>query len=316
MKREGTFTGLLERPAASLAEACEVFGLNRPVEKRPLSYPDSKGNLLLSPFHMQTVDIETDNPLGVVGNKYEVVPYEVAFNFADPLIENGAKVISGGAPHFGQVAYLVLENPGVIKIGDHNIQNRYLLRASHDGSTKIESRSTPYFTANRIAMTIDATHPISFKHTKNVRDRLHRARNVFKRVNENWNEFSTGIQKMIAVNITDPDARAFIEQITPSKADSKRIENIREAIFTLFKLTGQTRHLIQCKGTLFGLVQAVGEWSDLHRTTRKTNKRSQDAALLDARLVSDSAKRKQKTWAMALWMVNNKKLHQAGPSGV
>jgi phage/plasmid-like protein (TIGR03299 family) len=313
--RDGSFNGLIEKGAATLSEACELYGLNRPVDMRPLTYIGADGKPLISPFHQQTVDTETDNPLGVVGAGYQLVPYETAFAFVEPLLENGAKMISGGAPHFGQVAYLVLENPGSIKVGNHEILNRFMLRSSHDGSTKIECRSTPYFTANRIAMTVDATRALCFKHTKRVNDRLHRARNTYKRVNENWNEFSEGVQRMITTSIDEKDAKAFIEQITPSTSDSTRIQNIREDIFTLFKLTGQCRTLVQCKGTLFGLVQAVGEWADFHRVTRKTNKRSQEAALLDARLISDAAKKKQKAWALSLWMVNNGKLRGASVGG-
>src|SRR3990172_6939104 len=152
-KRDGSFQGLIEKGAATLSEACELYGLNRPVDIRPLTYIGADGKPLTSPFHMQTVETETDNPLGVVGSGYQVVPYEPAFGFAEPLMENGAKIVAGGAPHFGQVAYLVMEMPGAVKIGNHEILNRFLLRSSHDGSTKIESRSTPYFTATRVAFT-------------------------------------------------------------------------------------------------------------------------------------------------------------------
>lgn len=164
-------------------------------------------------------------------------------------------------------------------------------------------------------MTIDASAPLSFKHTPNVGNRLAQARTVFKRVNENWNQFTAGIQKMIATPLSDPDARAFIEQITPSKAESKRVQNIRDEIYTLFKLTGQARHVAQCKGTLFGLVQAVGEWADYHRTQRKSKNKDEVAATLDARIVNDAAKKKQKSWSMALWMMNNKKLAGASLGG-
>lgn len=316
MKKESSFTGLTEKAASTLDEACDMYGLNRPVEKRELAYIGKDGKPLISPFHMQTVDIETDNPLGVVGREYALVPYREGFGFAEGLMDNGAKAIRGGAPHFGEVAYLVLESPGMIKIGDYEILNQFMLRSSHDGSTKIECRSTPFFTANRVALTIDATRPLCFKHTPNVRDRLARARTTFKRMNESWNEFGDGVKKMIVTRINDPDAKAFIEQITPSASESTRIANIREEIFTLFKLTGMTRTLVQCQGTLFGLVMAVAEWADFHRTTRKTSKRSQDAAVLDARLVNDAAKKKQKAWALSLYMVNNKKLRGASVGGI
>jgi phage/plasmid-like protein (TIGR03299 family) len=315
MPKDGTFSGLVEKSVATLDEACKEFGLDREVEKRQLFYPDENGEMLLSPYDMQTVDVESNRPLGVVGNMYEVVPYRIAFSPAEPLIENGAKIMGGGAPHWGETGYLRMRAPGSFKVGRHEILNDYLLRSSHDGTGKIEVRSTPYFTANRVAMTVDASHPLSFKHTRNVNTRIGRARDIFRRVNENWNEFQAGVQKMIAHPLSDVEARRFIEQLTPSKSGGTRIDNIREDIYTLYKHTGRARVLPQCRGTLFGLVQGVAEWADLHRTIRKSSKRDVAAATLDARLVNDAAKKKQKAWAMSLWLMNNSKLSGASPAG-
>lgn len=314
--KNSTFSGLIEKAVATLEEACEEYGLDREVEKRPLYYPGKDDKQLLSPYNMQTVDVETDHPLGVVGNNYKVVPFRNAFSPAEPLIENGARIIGGGAPHFGAVGYLRMELPGSFKVGKAELLNQFTFRSSHDGTGKVEVRSTPYFTANRVAITTDASRPLAFKHTRNVGVRISRARETFRRVNENWNEFTQGVQKMIAHPLSDAEARQFIEQLTPSKAGGTRIERVRDDIYTLFKLTGQARHLPQCKGTLFGLVQAIGEWADFWRTQRSTKKRDATAAIIDARLVSDAAKKKQKGYAMALWLINNKKLTGASPAGI
>lgn len=319
MSKDNTFAGLHTGTVASYDEAITRFGLDRVVEMRPLFYEhkSNTGNAMLqSPRHSQTVDVKTGNPLGVVGSRYRVVPYAIAFSFAEPLLAAGAKIIGGGALNLGETAILRLEAPGAVQVGKSRILNQFILRSSHDGSAKVEARSTPFFEANGVAITVDAARPLSFKHTLNIGVRIGRARDTFKRVNENWNEFQAGVQKMIAMPITDQEARGFIEQLLPSKAGGKRIENIREDIYILFKLTGKARLLPECRGTLFGLVQAVGEWADFHQTRRKSTKRSEEAAMIDARLVSDAAKKKMKGWALALWLVNNKKLAGTSHIGV
>jgi hypothetical protein len=59
---------------------------------------------------------------------------------------------------------------------------------------------------------------------------------------------------------------------------------------------------------VFGLVQAFAEWADHDRPVRKSDRRDRVSAQLDARLISDSAKKKARAWATALWFMKGKKL--------
>jgi hypothetical protein len=215
----------------------------------------------------------------------------------------------------------VLEAPGVVNLsrGD-DIVNRFIMLSSHDGTGKIEVRMAPWRRKTGTAITFDAGHPLAFKHTRNVRNRVQKARKVFNSVNNSWAEFSTGIQKMIAVTVTTAQAREFVESVLPASGDSDdpstRMGNIHDDILNIYSNTGIGTRLPKCRGTLFGLVQAFTEWADIKRTVRSSSKRDEISAGLDARLVSDSAKKKSKAWAMALYLANQKSMHNVfNPKG-
>jgi len=306
-----TFRGLNMQPAASLEEAVAMYNMDFSVLKLPLYFKDPNENEIVSPFHEQIIHGTTFNPIGVVGLRYQTVEYPIAFSPADALISGGAKIVGGGCPNRGERAYLILEGDGLIELspGD-TIINRFLMLSSHDGTGKIEIRMTPWRSKTGTAITFDSTNPLAFKHTRNVGTKVSRAKRIFHRVNDNWNEFSTGVKKMVSINLTEAEAKEFIESVLPATKDepSTRLENIRSEILTIYRDTGIGTRLPKCQGTLFGVVQAFVEWADIKRTIRKSSKRDEESAALDAKLVSDSAKKKQKAWAMALYLSKKKKL--------
>jgi phage/plasmid-like protein (TIGR03299 family) len=295
-----------------LDEASLKYGWPENVEKRDLYFKTASGVEKVSPYHCQIVDADRERAMGVVGTRYVVVPYKDALSPCLPMLAAGARIVGGGAPNLGERCYLILEADGVVKLskGD-NIVNRFILSSSHDGTGKIELRMSPYRPRTGTALTIDSTHPLAFKHTRNVGARVAHARKAFSRVNEEWMEFTKGVQKMVSVPMSERDAQAFIEQVIPSASDSTRIQNIRESIYLLYTTYGTGTRLPKCRGTLFGLVQAFAEWADLKRTVRKSNRRDDVAAALDAKLFADSAKKKQKAWAMALYLADQKKMSGA-----
>jgi hypothetical protein len=118
---------------------------------------------------------------------------------------------------------------------------------------------------------------------------------------------------MVTVPLNEAEAREFIAAVLVSKSDepSKRLENLRQDVFTIYRDTGIGTRLPNCRNTLFGVVQAFMEWADIKRTVRKSDKRDAVSAALDARLISDSAKKKQKAWALALALSKKGKLSGA-----
>lgn len=269
-----------------------------------------------SPVNRQIIHEKKNLPMGVVGLGYTEQPYPEAFALAKTLIKHGAKIVGGGCLGIGERAILILEAPGVFTLapGD-DIVNRFCLLSGHTGSDKIEIRMTPWRKLTGTAITFDATRPLAFKHTRKVGDRIKRAKRIIKSVNSEFEEFTLGARKMVAYPIKEKDARSFIELVMPDSGPggpSDKMLAIREHIYTIFTQTGIGTRLPYCQNTVFGLVQAFAEWADIHKTVRTSKRWDDRTAQLDAKLISDGAKKKQRAYAMGLFLVNNNKLKGRG----
>jgi len=312
MARPNVFKGLVNKEVSTFDEALEAYKIDEvDAVKVPLRYADQNGNDVTSERGMESVNRTIDRSMGLVGCDYELVPYNVALSPVEPLIDKGARLVAGGAPNNGERAFLVVEMPGEITLSAKDkIYNRILMTSSHDGTACIECRTTPYRPLNGTVMTIDANSPLKFKHTRNVSDKVQRARKIHRTVMANWDEFKGGVQKMISTPITDETARELIAALV-GDGDATRTVNLREEIYSVYKLTGIGTRLPQCKGTVFGLVQGVAEWADHHKQVRKSKKLNEAAAAINSHLIADAAKKKQKAWALALYLANNKSLKGA-----
>lgn len=308
--RNNTFKGVNMTPSASLDDAISRYGMDFTPKLAPLYY-FVDGEKILSPRDMQCYRSDDNRHMGVVGLEYETVPFLEAIEFSRQL---GARIVGGVCPNRGERAYLILEADGVVQMGpDDNIVNRFVLTSSHDGTTKIEMRATPFWARPGTAITTDATRPLSFKHTRNVGVKLDRANKVIKVVNSRWNEFSAGVQKMVSVHLSEDKAKEFIESVLPHTGNeaSTKLENIRSEILTIYRDTGIATRLPKCRGTLFGLVQAFAEYADIKQTVRESTKRDKVSAALDARLMGAAAAKKQTAWGLALYMANDKRMKGA-----
>jgi phage/plasmid-like protein (TIGR03299 family) len=291
----------------SIADACDAIeGMSRTCVKLLQRFPDVDGEYTLTnPEKMVTVWSDDHTRLGDVGYKYQVVQYRDCFNIAGPLLERGFRIVGGGLINLGERACLILESNEVIELGNGDeIVNRLVLLSSHDGTGKIELVMTPYRKKTGSAQVLDIPG-LSFKHTLNVHNRIGAGRKAFAKIEKAWDDYSTGARRMQMCEMTDANARAFIEQVLPSKTKevSTKLENLREDIYQVYKNTGIGRHNIKCRGTLFGLVQAVSEWADHHATVRASSKRNSAATDFDFKLLNTGAKKKAQAWSAGLTLM-------------
>jgi phage/plasmid-like protein (TIGR03299 family) len=282
------------------------LGISFPVEKRDATVPDNNGNACVIPDKVAVWRPDTDQYLSTVGRDYGLVPYHHAFSLAEVLLDEGdVQVICGGPLNRGEAAVLVLRGSGVLQldIGD-DIVNECLLRSTHDGTGKIEVRMTPRRLKTGVVLTTDATRPLSFKHSKGANERVADARKALRRMSTEWEQFTAAAKKLMAVRVTQDDARSFISLVVGDK-DNPRAQHIRDRVFDQWAFHSMAP---ACKGTLFGLVMAFGYWADFDKTVRQPKRITRTAAEFNVRLLGDSAKKKAKAWAMAISLRDNKGL--------
>ena len=174
------------------AEAIKFAGLNYEVEKRPRFTPYANNNPDTAQWkqipHIQTRlchrPKDTDDILGIVGSKYEVVQNETAFTFFDSLVQdgNGIKYETAGALGKGERIFITAKMPDIIRIGRNDDIEKYIfLTTSHDGSGSIMAAFTPVrIVCNNTlnAALRNHSNAVYIKHTANAESKLKEAARI------------------------------------------------------------------------------------------------------------------------------------------
>lgn len=157
------------------AEAIIHAGLNYQVERRPIYTATTLINT-----HFATIRTDTEQVLGVVGNKYQVVQNAEAFTFFDELVkDNGIQYETAGALGNGERIFITAKMPDHIKIGRKDLIEQYVfLTTSHDGSGSIIAAFTPIRIAcnNTLSMAMNNhSSSVIIKHTANAVEKIREA---------------------------------------------------------------------------------------------------------------------------------------------
>jgi phage/plasmid-like protein (TIGR03299 family) len=139
------------------SEAIQYAGLDYIVEKRPLFTYDTANHIGNSedgiiipeieiPNFFSTIRGDTETPLGIVGNDYEVVQNRDAFAFFDAIVGGGDGILyeTAGALGNGERIFITAKLPDYIRVGRDDLIEQYLfLTTSHDGLGSIIAAFTP-----------------------------------------------------------------------------------------------------------------------------------------------------------------------------
>jgi phage/plasmid-like protein (TIGR03299 family) len=139
---------VLDQPPATVAEAIEASGLGWSVAKRRLAIDcgsDLPDVLRYRGFdgHYATVRQDTDEVLGVVGERYRIVQNHEAFAFVDQLLGSSIHFETAGSLHGGRRVWVLATLPDHVEVGGDDVRPYVLLMNSHDGSTAVVAATTP-----------------------------------------------------------------------------------------------------------------------------------------------------------------------------
>lgn len=165
-------------------EKCEVYC------KYPINsiFKDDTGKLKRGEYVNNVkalVRMDNGVVLGSCSDRYEVLNNIDAFNFIDNIVgEKLAIYETAGALGKGEIVFVTAKLPSFIKPTNNKddiIEKYILFTTTHDGSGSVRAMFTPIRVVcnNTLNMALaNNTGRISFKHTKNVKDKISRAREV------------------------------------------------------------------------------------------------------------------------------------------
>jgi phage/plasmid-like protein (TIGR03299 family) len=272
---------MLKMNITTAKEAIEAAGLNWTVSKRDLffrgmdemkGYEDSKA----------IVRDDTDEVLGIVGSRYNVIQNANAFELLDEFVDSGeAKYKSAHSYKGGKVVSMDLsltrENMHTVRVGD-DIETVIKVVTSHDGSEKFSAR----LLMNRLICSNGMVRPntcfaFNVKHTASAGDRIANGMELLNVARVFGAEMAENARKMANTYFTMNATREYVNRVLGIKKDDElatKTENKREAIISL-----AVRGLGNNGSTLWDAYNGVTEYADHHINTRGDNDRLTSSVL-------------------------------------
>lgn len=295
---------------ATAEEAIKYAGLDFEVVKVPLFiYPDSPISV---PGQYATVRTDTNDVLGVVGERYNPLQNSEAFGFFDPLVDRDeAMYHTAGTLGKGERIWIMAKLPDYISVKGDQVDKFVLLASSHDGSGSIIAKFTPIRVVcnNTLSAALAGkSDTVKIRHTRTMKDRLAEAHRVLGLSNKIYDQLDAIFNQMAETKITDEAMKTYIiNSLTP---DNKSEEEKEEMSTRLINITNRVIGLTEegmgmnheaTKGTLWGAYNALTEYADHHKVVR-----GDDA---NARLTSiwfgTSEFLKNKAFSLAVQMLAN-----------
>jgi phage/plasmid-like protein (TIGR03299 family) len=237
-----------------------------------------------NPFDRNTNDI-----LGVVGERYVPLQNEDLFSFGDNLLDGGGRwetagSIRGGRVVFGSIALtdsITLDPNGIAD----KIDNYLLINTSHDGSIAIQASITPVrvVCANTLNLALsslkgkkDVKQTFKIRHTQTAEGKIAVAREALGLAHKYIDEFSLMANEMIQTEITKQQFDDIVALAYPApKDENAKASNTKHnsKVDLLNEIyVGQFNNTIS--GTAWGAYNALTERLDWYRNGRKGSNES------------------------------------------
>ncbi len=240
------------------------------VGKLPAQITLPDGTVKTIPGKYGTYRIDTGQPFGTVGERYEIVQNTEAFEFFDAIVGRGEAIYeTAGALYDGQVIFITAKLPDYIKVGKDEIEKYIFLKSTHDGSGSIVAAFSPtrIVCSNTLAAALrDMTNKVSIRHTKDAKMKLAQAHTIMGITNRLSKEMGEIFNVMAKKPMIDSQLKAFITQIIAPKREamndkekaefSTRTLNKINEIYA-YALGAESQQTDAVRGTVFGAYNAI-----------------------------------------------------------
>jgi phage/plasmid-like protein (TIGR03299 family) len=228
---------------------------------------------------------DTGDFLGAVGESYTVIDHAQGFRMIDSLIgsQNGAHYETAGALGRGEVVWGLANLALSVNVGADDKWNMYLLFATaHNGtfSHLYRTTGTRVVCQNTLnaAMSSKATSLFKVRHTANAQTRLNQAHDALATVGAEVRTIEQKLNMLATRKMTRETTVSVLDRLFPQSKDaagkpqdSTRRNNILSDVLRCYESNDSNAFPDQ-RGTAYNLLNAVTEYTDHVRSTRKDDK--------------------------------------------
>ena len=204
----------------------------------------------------------------------------------DSLVHNGEmRYHTAGALRGGTKVWLLGKVNSFHVVPGDKVDQFLLLYNSHDGTGALRI----FFTNVRVVCTNTAQAAlragrgtgVSIRHTKNMMNRVEKAREVLGLSVQAHKEYADFSKYLVGKQMNKVKIESFVEDLIPVNEDAKfatKAMNQRENIIQLFE-SGVGQDIPGVGGTAWAAYNAVTEYANYFRTTRGGQERRFESAL-------------------------------------
>jgi phage/plasmid-like protein (TIGR03299 family) len=278
--------------AGSAAEAASQAGLNWEVTPVPIQ---AYRNRNVNPYEVVTdyysvprkqgiLRLDTEQIIGVVGEKYKVVQNMEVFNALDALVDSGeARYSAAGEYNDGANIWMVMELPNGVNVANDPHAAFLLVQSSHDGSGAVRIRPIieRIFCANQINRLITKNksndYTYTMKHTTNATLSVQDIRAITQLTYQSIAEYEHTADVLLNRGANHMRAREIFRKVwaLPSTVESKPYDLLTQgerrqqtlayaARDKAWEIYQNSETQANIRGTDFGIWQAVVEYADHH----------------------------------------------------
>jgi len=278
--------------AGSASEAATQAGLNWEVETVPIQ---AYRNRSVNPYENVTDYFEvprkqgilrkdTEQVIGVVGEKYKIVQNMEVFSALDGLVDSGeARYTAAGSYNDGSNVWMIMALPSGVQVANDPHVAYLLVQSSHDGSGAVRIRPIieRVFCSNQInklitrAKTNDYTY--TMKHTTNAKLSVQDIRNITQLTYASIQEYELTADHLLNREASPQRVRDVFRRVwpLPSTVEGKPYDMLtqgerrqqtlayaaRDKALDIYQNSDTQANI---RGTDFGIWQAVVEYADHH----------------------------------------------------
>ena len=217
----GLGTKVSEAPAS--LDALAYAGLDWRVEQEAVCTGDG----MPIPGYKVNVRSTDHTTLGIVSDRYKVVQNEAAFQFTDDLLGEGVTYETAGALQGGRKVWLLARMPQRYVIAGDEITPYMVFMNSHDGSSGVKVAMTPIRVVcqNTLNLALNSAKRIwAAKHTENILNRIHEARETLMLAEAYMGELGREIDELSKIKLSDRKAMELMQEFFPVTEDMNGIQ--------------------------------------------------------------------------------------------
>ena len=256
--------------AMTAEEAIKLANLDYTVEKADVFMKTQDDTNVIVDGYYSTYRTDTNQYLGMVKSRYEVVQNKDAFSFFDSIIDSGEAIFeTAGALGNGERIFLSAKLPDDFTIGTEKIEKYIMLTNSHNGTSSVVAGLTNVRVVcnNTLQAALNGLeNKVSISHIIGAKDKIKEAYKVMGIASKYNLEIEQMFNQMLDVKMSEGDLATYftkvlkpdyisIDGLTQNEM-SMRLQNAVDMTLD-FAYNHPTQKTIETTGTLWGAYNAI-----------------------------------------------------------